>query len=184
MAGVGTRTPIWITENGVPTGATMSEAGQASALTQLVAAVRAYSGTFNVTDYRWFNLRDANSSASGSLPGAATTFATDGLLRDDYTPKPSYSAYQAAIAADGSCTATSLRVGLRRERQGVREVTVFLGRQRVGRARGARLRSVRVWLGEGFPPAFGLRIVMRLRGGRTVSYRRRFQAEDCRVVPR
>jgi hypothetical protein len=183
MAGVGAHTPIWITENGVPTGATMSEAAQASALTQLVAAARAYSGTFDVTDYRWFNLRDSNSSVTGSLPGVATTFATDGLLRDGYTPKPSYSAYQGAIAASGSCSATSVRIALRRERRGVRRADVFLGRRRVGQARGRRLSSVRVRFGEGFPSAFRLRFALWLRGGRTVGYRRQFRAANCQILP-
>lgn len=95
------RTPLWITENGVPTGATESDAAQASALGQLVSAVRAYSGTFHVTDYRWFNLRDTNSSPTGSLPGASDTFASDGLLTDMYTPKPSFSAYRGLIARYG-----------------------------------------------------------------------------------
>jgi hypothetical protein len=183
MAGITARVPIWITENGVPTGATVSEAAQASALTQLVDAARAYSQTFNVTDYRWFNLRDSNSSTTGSLPGVAATFATDGLLRDDYTPKPSYSAYQAAIAAYGRCAAATRRIALRRERRGVRRVRVFLGRQLVGRARGRAVRSVRVRLGEGFPSAFTLRFVLGLRGGHRVVYRRRFAAVGCRIVP-
>jgi hypothetical protein len=87
-ARIGMRTPLWVTENGVPTGATESDAAQASALDQLVQAVRAYSGTFHVTDYRWFNLRDSSSSATGSLPGVSDTFASDGLLNDSYAPKP------------------------------------------------------------------------------------------------
>ena len=95
---------------------------------QLVQATRDYAGTFNVTDYRWFNLRDSNSSdAAGSLPGAATTFATDGLLHDDYTPKPAFAAYRNAIATFGQLTAPApavgpcqphpFRIGLRRERR-------------------------------------------------------------------
>lgn len=102
----------------MPTGADVTETPQAGDLTQLVDAAQAYSGTFNVTDYRWFNLRDSNSSAAGSLPGAATTFATDGLLRDDYSAKP----------------------------------------------------------------AFTPRIVLRLRGGKIVSYRRRVTLARCRLV--
>jgi hypothetical protein len=109
----------------VPTGASTDEAAQASALTKLVAAARDYSGTFDVTDYRWFNLRDSNSSTTGSLPGAATTFATDGLLRDDYAPKPAYSAYQAAIAAYGRCAAVAPRIHLRHQRRAVRQATVY-----------------------------------------------------------
>jgi hypothetical protein len=170
LAGIPPGVPIWITENGVPTGASTDEAAQASALTQLVAAARDYSGTFDVTDYRWFNLRDSNSSPAGSLPGAATTFATDGLLRADYTPKPAYSAYQAAIAAYGRCAAVAPRIHLRGQRKAIRQATVYLG-------------HVRVRLAEGFPAAFTLRFVLRLQGGRTVVYRRRFHAANCRVVP-
>lgn len=101
QARIGMRTPLWITENGVPTGATESDAAQASALQQLVEAVRAYSGTFHVTDYRWFNLRDSNSSPTGSLPGVSDTFATDGLLTDTYAAKPSFWAYRNLIARYG-----------------------------------------------------------------------------------
>jgi hypothetical protein len=110
MAGLGQEIPIWITENGIPTGASTSEAEQASDLTQLVDAVQAYSGTFHVTDYRWFNLRDASSDPAGSLPGAAATFSTDGLLRADYSPKPSFAAYRAAVAALGALGARPSRV--------------------------------------------------------------------------
>lgn len=101
MAGLGARVPIWITENGVPTGASTSDAAQASDLTELVDAAQAYSGTFGVTDYRWFDLRDTTASLVGSLPGAAATFSTDGLLEADYAAKPSFGAYRAAIAALG-----------------------------------------------------------------------------------
>jgi hypothetical protein len=104
MAGLGATTPIWITENGIPTGLTLSEPQQASDLRALVGAARAYSGTFGVTDYRWFNLRDSSEDGLASLPGVATTFATDGLLRADYAPKPSFAAYRAEISALGERT--------------------------------------------------------------------------------
>jgi hypothetical protein len=45
----------------VPTGV-LSDQQQADALASLVQATRAYSGTFNIADYRWFNLRDSVSS--------------------------------------------------------------------------------------------------------------------------
>ena len=103
MAGIAAGVPIWFTENGVPTGV-LSEAEQAAALTELAQAACAYSGTFNITDYRWFNLRDSNSSPPQSLLGP--TFASFGLLRDDYSEKPSFPAYQAAIEACGARPAT------------------------------------------------------------------------------
>ncbi len=58
LARLGPRVPIWITENGVASDR-IGDAGQASALGQLVRAAHAYSATFTITDYRWFNLRDA-----------------------------------------------------------------------------------------------------------------------------
>lgn len=136
LAGLDSTVPIWITENGIPAGASTTEAQQASGLIQLVDATRDYAGTFNVTDYRWFNLRDRNSSdAAGSLPGATTIFATDGLLRDDYTPKPAFAAYRDLIRAFGqptgpppasrACRPARLRITLRRERRAICRVHHF-----------------------------------------------------------
>jgi hypothetical protein len=99
MAGIRARTPIWITENGVPTGA-LSDAQQAAALHELVTAVHDYSGTFGITDYRWFNLRDSVSSGPATLVGV--TFSSDGLLRDDYSAKPSFTDYRDLIAKLGA----------------------------------------------------------------------------------
>jgi hypothetical protein len=94
-ARIGHRVPIWITENGVPTNATTSAAEQADALRELVDASYDYSGTFNITDYRWFNLRDSTAQVPAPL------FATDGLLRADYGHKPSFRAYRRLIASLG-----------------------------------------------------------------------------------
>jgi len=183
LAALDSTVPIWITENGIPTGASTTEAQQARGLTQLVDATRDYSGTFNVTDYRWFNLRDSVSSdAAGSLSGAAALFATDGLLRDDYTPKPAFAAYRDLISAFGQptgsppasrpCRPARLRITLRRERRPIRRADVYLNRRRIGHAVGRRLRTVLVRR----PPVgrFTVRIVLRLRGGRRVVYRRRY----------
>ena len=46
----------------------------------MVDAARRYAGSYHVTDYRWFNLRDNASNGSG-------LFDQDGLLRDDYSPQ-------------------------------------------------------------------------------------------------
>ncbi len=100
LAGIAKRTPIWITENGVPTSSAMSDAQQAAALSQLVGAAEAYSKTFNITDYRWFNLRDSSSASPANLIGP--TFSSDGLLRSDYTRKPSFGVYRALIAGLGA----------------------------------------------------------------------------------
>ena len=79
----------------------MSEAAQASALQQLVQATHDYSGTFHITDYRWFNLRD---STSPGQPGYAVpvTFSSFGLLRDDYTQKPAFAAYHQLVGRIGA----------------------------------------------------------------------------------
>jgi hypothetical protein len=95
-AWIGSRVPIWITESGVPSSGKSSDAAQAAALGQLVRAARAYSGSFNITDYRWFNLRDSTSSPAAGL------FAADGLLRADYSRKPAFAVYRRLIAAVGA----------------------------------------------------------------------------------
>jgi hypothetical protein len=99
QAGIPATVPIWITEDGVPTGL-LSGAQQAAALTQLVSAAHDYSRTFNVTDYRWFNLRDSVSTGPETLIGL--TFASFGLLRDDYSRKPSFDTYKQLIARLGT----------------------------------------------------------------------------------
>lgn len=110
-ARIGNAVPIWFTENGVAstgpcapplqaTGCALSEAQQASALTQLTEAACAYSGTFHISDYRWFNLRDASSSGPQTVLGP--TFSAFGLLRDDYTAKPAFAAYRKRIAVCGA----------------------------------------------------------------------------------
>ena len=98
-AGIGRSVPIWITENGIPTG-TKSQAQQASALRQLVRAASAYSGTDHITDYRWFNLRD--STDKGPEVSAPLSFATDGLLLANYRRKTSFGVYHRLIARLGA----------------------------------------------------------------------------------
>jgi len=92
LAGIGSAVPLWVTENGFSSASpSHSEAKQAWALTSMVDAARAVAGTYDVTDYRWFNLRDNDSSGGG-------TFDQDGLLRDDYTRKPAFGALQRELA--------------------------------------------------------------------------------------
>ena len=83
---IGPEVPIHVEENGYPTGPGRSYEAQEQALRSMVGAVRDFRGTYNVSDYRWFDLRDHN---SGSL-----NFQHHyGLLEDDYTPKPAFAAY-------------------------------------------------------------------------------------------
>jgi hypothetical protein len=98
-ARIGRSVPIWVTENGSPSGST-SQAAQARALRQLIQAVHAYAGTDNITDYRWFNLRD--STDSGPATRQPLTFSTDGLLLANYTRKQSFGAYRGLIRRFGA----------------------------------------------------------------------------------
>ena len=91
LAGIGESVPLKVEENGYPTlEPVRSYAEQVNALRQMVGAVHDFRGTFNVTDYRWFDLRDHRSSS--------TNFQHQyGLLRDDYTPKPAFEVYRELI---------------------------------------------------------------------------------------
>jgi hypothetical protein len=95
QAGLGRKVDLWITENGYATNLGRSEADQDVALDSTLDAVHRYSGTLGVTDYRWFNLRD-NDSAGTDL------FSAVGLLRDDYSEKPSFASYRSWIDAAGT----------------------------------------------------------------------------------
>jgi len=55
-----------------------------------VRAVHDFRGTYNVTDYRWFNLRDADTSSP-------VLFQHFGLLEDDYDRKPAFAAYRSLV---------------------------------------------------------------------------------------
>jgi hypothetical protein len=95
LAGISRSTPLWVTENGIGSNVPVrSEAAQAAALRSMVHASLRYDGSYHVTDYRWFNLRDNASHGSG-------LFDQDGLLRDDYSRKPSYDAYRLLIDNHG-----------------------------------------------------------------------------------
>ena len=83
LAGIGRDVPIHVEENGFPTGAARSYGRQRDSLSRMVHAVDEYGPSYNVTDYRWFDLRDANT-------GSANFQQHYGLLEDDYTPKPAF----------------------------------------------------------------------------------------------
>jgi hypothetical protein len=94
-AGLPASVTITVAETGYPTDADRSDATQAAVLQQTIASVESVRYKYGVTDLRWFALRDAN-TASGQLENGY------GLLRDDYTPKPAFTAYQQIIAAEGA----------------------------------------------------------------------------------
>jgi hypothetical protein len=79
--------PLRVHENGYPTGAGRSEDSQRSALDRMVRTVDAYRSKYGITDYRWFDLRDGDSSS----PNFQQQF---GITHDDYSPKPAFFAYR------------------------------------------------------------------------------------------
>ena len=91
IAGLGAGVPIHVEENGWPTGPGRSEAEQAAAMSSMIGAVDRFRGTYGVTDYRWFDLRDHNTSS----PNFQHHY---GLLRDDYSPKPAFQLYRDLVA--------------------------------------------------------------------------------------
>jgi hypothetical protein len=95
-AGFTGRTPLRIEETGYATGPGRSEADQAEATGAFARAAHRYRGTYNISDFRFFGLRDNNSDG----PTFQQHF---GLLRDDYSEKPAFEVYRRAVARYGAC---------------------------------------------------------------------------------
>lgn len=91
IAGLGPSVPIHVEENGWPTGPGRAEDEQAQAADTMVRAVHDFRGTYNVSDYRWFDLRDHRTSSANFQHHY-------GLLRDDYSPKPAFGAFRRLVA--------------------------------------------------------------------------------------
>lgn len=94
LAGLGAGVAIHISENGWPTGPGRSAATQAAVLDAMVRGVNAWRGTYHVTDYNWFDLRDSRTSD----PSIESQY---GLMTDTYRPKPAYGTYRNLIAELG-----------------------------------------------------------------------------------
>jgi hypothetical protein len=94
-AGLPSAATITVAETGYPTDPTRSEATQTAVLRDTIASVQSVSQLYGVTDLQWFSLRDAN-TASGQLENGY------GLLHDDYSAKPAFTAYQQIIATQGA----------------------------------------------------------------------------------
>jgi hypothetical protein len=94
-AGIPDTIPIHVEENGWPTEPpARSYEQQAEVAETLVRAVHDFRGTFNITDYRWFNLRDGDTTSAN--------FQTQyGLMTDEYVPKPAYGIYRGLVASLG-----------------------------------------------------------------------------------
>ena len=97
IPGIPASVPMKVEENGWPTFPGRSEAMQAEVLRAMVGAVHDFRGTYNVTDYRWFNLRDGDTAApSPSSTSACSTAPTGRSPRSPCTP-----------SWWGACTASS-----------------------------------------------------------------------------
>lgn len=90
LARLSRKVPLHISENGYPTGPGRTEAMQVTAMNAAVWAVEASRALYGVTDYRWFDLRDADSSS-------ASFESRYGLMRDDYSPKAAFGAYRKLV---------------------------------------------------------------------------------------
>lgn len=91
LAAIPSSTPIWLTENGFSSSAPAhNDAKQRQQLLSAIRGLHQVAGSEHVTDYRWFTLRDNDSSGSG-------TFDQDGLLTDHYRRKPSYAAFRRLV---------------------------------------------------------------------------------------
>ena len=89
--GIPQSVPIHVEENGWPTGPGRTYQRQAQALATMVHAVNDFRGTFDISDYRWFNLRDGDSTS--------TNFQTQyGLMTDEYRPKPAFDLYRRLVS--------------------------------------------------------------------------------------
>ena len=89
--GIPTNVPLHVSESGYPTGPGRTEAMQSESLTASIMALHAARRTYDITNYTWFDLRDANSSTD--------SFQTHyGILRDDYSPKAAFAVYKSLVA--------------------------------------------------------------------------------------
>jgi hypothetical protein len=99
-AGLGSSVGVRVTENGWPTGvnpltgAVRTGERQAEVVETIVRAVHDLAGTYGVTHYMLFGLRDADSSKPDP-------FHQFGVLRDDYEPKPAYATFKKLVAELG-----------------------------------------------------------------------------------
>jgi hypothetical protein len=91
IAGLGQKIPIHIEENGWPTGPGRPDGEQANLIDTMIRTFHDYAGTYNVTDYRYFALRDADSRSLNFQQHF-------GIMRSDYTPKPAFDVYQALVS--------------------------------------------------------------------------------------
>jgi hypothetical protein len=158
QAGIPESKPIHIEENGFPTSNSpdRSEQRQVEVMRTLVKAVDDFRGTYNVSDYRWFNLRDGDSTS----PNFQVRY---GLLHDDYSEKPAFGVYRDLVqqlSTKGSapprggpggggprpvlrvrCVRHGWRAGLGNPPAGTKRIDFLLDGHRVRRDRSAPFRA-------------------------------------------
>ena len=88
--GIPESVPMKVEENGWPTFPGRSRQMQADVLAVMVQAVHDFRGTYNVTDYRWFNLRDGDTSSP-------QPFQHFGLFDSSYVEKPAFAVYRRLV---------------------------------------------------------------------------------------
>jgi hypothetical protein len=93
-----------------------------------VGAANTYRANYNVTNYFWFDLRDADS-------GSPNFQQQYGLLRDDYTPKPAFDSYRRLVSKLSLRAKATVRLRVRCYRRGV-----FAQLRGAGAARATRVR--------------------------------------------
>ena len=91
LAGIPGSVPLVVTENGYPTGQGRTQAMQVTVMRAAVTAVHRARREYNITGYRWFDLRDADSAT----PGFESQY---GLMHDDYSPKAAFQVYRGLVA--------------------------------------------------------------------------------------
>ncbi len=90
-AGIPRSVPIKVEENGWPTAPPLrSYREQAERLEEMIRAVHDFRGVFNVSDYRWFNLRDGDTQSP-------LLFQHFGLLESSGERKPAFGAYRRLV---------------------------------------------------------------------------------------
>jgi len=110
VAGIPTSVPLHVEENGFPTSEpTRTYARQAQIAESMIRTFHDYSGNYNLHDYRWFNLRDADSTS----PNFQQQY---GIMRDDYAPKPAFDVYARLVRelTQTGAPARPLRLRVRR----------------------------------------------------------------------
>ena len=123
IPGIPETVPMKVEENGWPTQPpARSYEKQATVLELMVRAVHDFRGTYNVTDYRWFNLRDGDTDSP-------LLFQHFGLMESDYEHKPAFDVYKRLVSE------------LSRSERAPRLILRLRGRRALGGCMRARVRA-------------------------------------------